>query len=262
MKASSFPEQYEQSLVGPLFRPFAEALVERACLKDGDAVLDIACGTGIVARLAKERLGRNGRVVGVDVNPQMLAVANAIAPEIEWREGNAGALPLATGETFQAVLCHQGLQFFPEKPAAITEMRRALHGEGRLLVAVWKSLDEAPFFRDTHSVAEQRLGAFVDRRHSLGDSAALQQLLEQAGFENVRVDGLMRTVRFTDVTAFVRLNAMALVGMSAASSRMTDEERSRSVDALVEASADTVRQYSTPDELVFELGANVAIANP
>jgi ubiquinone/menaquinone biosynthesis C-methylase UbiE len=260
MNVSSFPEMYEQWLVGPLFRPFAEVLVERARLAPGARVLDIACGTGIVARLAKERLGENGRVVGVDVNPQMLAVARTVGPGIDWREGNAGALPLAEGERFDVVLCQQGLQFFPDRVAAVAEMRRATTAGGRLLLAVWKSLEEAQFFREAYRVAERRLGAFVDRRHSFGDPTALERLIGDAGFDTVHVESVTRTIRFADPAPFVRLNTMALVGMSPASSTMNDEERAGLVDLLVDECADVVQQYADADGLSFELGANVAAA--
>ncbi len=122
----SFPEVYEQALVGPLFQPWAQSLLDDVELKPGEGVLDIACGTGIVARLAKERLGPTGRVVGVDVNPQMLAVARRVAPTIDWREGDASALPLRGDEQFDVVLCQQGFQFFQDRAAAARQMRRAL----------------------------------------------------------------------------------------------------------------------------------------
>src|SRR5262245_37506230 len=96
----SFAEMYERLLVPALFRPFAEVLIDRAEVADGDHVLDVACGTGIVARLARERVGDSGRVVGVDLSPPMLAVARGVEPEVDWREGNATALPLGPGEVF------------------------------------------------------------------------------------------------------------------------------------------------------------------
>jgi ubiquinone/menaquinone biosynthesis C-methylase UbiE len=260
MNVKTFPEMYEQWLVGPLFRPFAEVLIERANLTAGDKILDVACGTGIVARLAKERLGENGRVVGVDVSPQMLAVARTVSPGIDWREGNAGALPIEDAERFDVVFCHQGLQFFPDKPAALTEFRKALNGGGRLVVAVWKSLDESPFFRESHALAERRLGAFVDRRHSFGDASALERVIADASFEDARVESVMRTIRFSDPATIVRMNTMALVGMSPAASTMKDNERTTLLDAIVEESADIVQQYSTAGELAFELGAHVATA--
>lgn len=89
----SFPELYERKLVGPLFRPWAEAILDIVAPAAGERVLDVACGTGIVGRLASERVGPTGRVVGVDLSPGMLAMARAVAPSIEWREGNAVALP-------------------------------------------------------------------------------------------------------------------------------------------------------------------------
>src|SRR5687767_12566054 len=115
MGQASFPEMYERLLVGPLFRPFAELTVERAQLRAGDRVLDVACGTGIVARLAKNRVGDGGTVVGVDLSPPMIAVARSIEPSVEWREGDACALPVRDPERFDVVMCQQGLQFFPDK---------------------------------------------------------------------------------------------------------------------------------------------------
>jgi ubiquinone/menaquinone biosynthesis C-methylase UbiE len=132
MNQATFPEMYERWLVDPLFRPWAEMTLEELELSPGDRVLDIACGTGIVARVAKERLGDAGCIVGIDINSDMLAVARAAAPRIDWREGNASALPLREGEQFDVVVCQQGMQFFPDKPAAAAQMRRALVKGGRL----------------------------------------------------------------------------------------------------------------------------------
>lgn len=162
MNQATFPEMYERWLVGPLFRPWAETTLEEVELSSGDRVLDIACGTGIVARLARERIGDAGHVVGVDISSDMLAVARAVAPGIDWREGKAGALPLYDGEQFDVVVCQQGLQFFPDKPAAAAEMRRALAKGGRLAVATWRSDDEIPFFRELRRVVERQLGAIAD----------------------------------------------------------------------------------------------------
>jgi ubiquinone/menaquinone biosynthesis C-methylase UbiE len=261
MNTSNFPEMYERWLVGPLFRPFAEVLLDHACLRSGDRVLDIACGTGIMARLAKQRMGDSGRVVGVDVSPHMLAVARAVAPLVEWREGNAAALPLTEPDRFDVVFCHQGLQFFPEKTVALREMKRALDREGRLVIGVWPPLEETPFFRETHGVAERLIGPIVDRRHSFGDEAELEQVIADAGFEKVRVERVTRTIRVGDAAMFVRLNTMALVGMSASSSTMTEDERNRSVDAIVSESVGVVRRYSATGGLAFDLGANLATAH-
>src|SRR5262249_25268361 len=128
----SLPEMYERFLVAPLFRPFAQELLDRAGISRDDRLLDVACGTGIVARLAREMIGDRGRVVGVDASPGMIAMARTVAPAIDWREGDAAHLPVGDDQAFEIVSCHQGLQFFADKPAATREMRLALPPGGLL----------------------------------------------------------------------------------------------------------------------------------
>ena len=260
MSQASFPEMYERWLAGPLFRPWAKMTLEEVELSPGDRVLDIACGTGVVARVARERLGDAGYVVGIDVSPDMLAVARAVAPGIDWREGNASALPLHDGEQFDVVVCQQGLQFFPDKPAAAAQMRRALAKGGRLAVATWRPDDEIPFLRELRRVAERHLGAIMDRRHSFGDAAPVETLLRDAGFHDVRSKTISRTMRFQDGAPLLRLNTMALVGMSAVGREMGDEERKRVVEAIVSESAPAMHPYADGSGLAFELSTNLATA--
>lgn len=260
MSQTSFPQMYEQLLVGPLFRPWAEMTAEMFKLSPGDRVLDIACGTGIVARVAKERLGDSGYVVGVDVSPGMLAVARAVAPGIDWREGNAGALPLHDGELFDVVICQQGLQFFPDKPGAAVQMRRALTQGGKVAVSTWRPDDEIPFFRELRQVAERHLGAIADQRYSFGDAAVLEVLLRDAGFREVQSTRLSRTIRFKDGASFLPMNAMAFVGMSAVGKTMSDDERKAAVEAITHDSEPVLLSYSDASGLAFELSTNLAIA--
>lgn len=257
---SSFADLYERWLVGPLFRPWAELLLDRTGLRPGERLLDVACGTGIVARLAHRRVGAAGRVVGVDRNAQMLAVARAVAPDLDWREGDAGALPLVPGEQFDVVTCHQGLQFFPDRPGAAGELRRGLAPGGRLGLAVWRPVEESPLVHELQRVAERHVGAVTDQRHAFGDPAALEALLIDAGFGDVRVIPVTRAIRFPDGAVFVRMNAMALIGMSAAGKSMGEQERAATAALIVEDSAEVLARYSGPDGLVFEISANVATA--
>ncbi|WOS65922.1 class I SAM-dependent methyltransferase [Sinorhizobium fredii] len=260
MNQASFPEMYERWLVGPLFRPWAEMTLEELALSPGDRVLDIACGTGIAARVARERLGHAAYVVGIDISPDMLAVARAVEPAIDWREGNASALPLRDGEQFDVVVCQQGLQFFPDKPAAAAQMRGALAKGGRLALATWRPDDEIPFFRELRRVAERHLGAIVDQRYSLGDAAPLEALLRDAGFHEVRSRIVSRTIRFGEGAPFLRLNTMALVGMSSLAKEMGNQERKRIVNEIVSESASALQPYSDGSGLAFELSTNLATA--
>ncbi|MGH6924438.1 MAG: class I SAM-dependent methyltransferase [Propylenella sp.] len=260
MSQASFPEMYERWLAAPLFRPWAELTLDEVGLSSGDRILDVACGTGIAARVAKERLGETGYVVGIDVSPDMLTVARSVAPSIDWREGNANDLPLRDGEAFDVVVCQQGLQFFPEKPAAVAKMRAALASDGRLVVATWRSDDEIPFFLELRRVAERRLGAIIDQRYSFGDAELLEALLRNAGFHEVRSKVVSRIIRFDDGLPFLRLNAMALVGMSAVGKGMDGEERKRMVEELVSDSSAALPDYLDGSGLAFQLSTNLATA--
>lgn len=256
----SFPDAYEQGLVGPLFRPWVDLIFDEVGLAAGDRLLDIACGTGIVARVAKERVGEAGIVVGVDVSPAMLAVARRVGAGIDWREGDAAALPLRDDEQFDVAACQQGLQFFPDRPGAVQQMRRALAPGGRLAVSTWRPDEEAPFFRDLRHVAERHLGPIMDRRHSFGDAGPIESLLHDAGFREVRSKTLSRTIRFSDASVIVRLNTMALVGMSAAAKSLSDDERQRAAEAVARDSGDVVQRYRDGSGVAFELRTNLTTA--
>ena len=256
----TFPQMYERHLVGPLFRPWAQALLDEARLREGERVLDIACGTGIVARLAHERVGPRGRVAAVDVSAPMLEVGRSITPSVEWREGNASALPLRDGEAFDVVFCQQGLQFFADRPAAVHEMRRALAPRGRLAVSTWGPIAEAPVFREAHAIAEKIVGPVVDQRHALGDASELERLLTEAGFDEVRVRIVAMALRFTDSQSLARLNAMALVGMSGAAKQLDEAGRERAIRAIAEESSKAFAPYTRGAELVFDSVSNVATA--
>lgn len=129
-------EKYEQLFVPALFTAWAVKMVDALELSDEKNILDVACGTGIVARTAKDRLKDKVSVTGVDLNPAMLRVARQIRSDINWIEGNAQNLPFEN-ESFDVVLCQAALMFFPDKVAALTEMKRVLRTEGKIAVQVW-----------------------------------------------------------------------------------------------------------------------------
>jgi ubiquinone/menaquinone biosynthesis C-methylase UbiE len=258
--ATTFTEIYERVLVGPLFRPFAEQLVARVAPNRGDSVIDVACGTGIVARVARERLGPDARIVGVDVAPAMLAVARTVDPTIDWREGNAVSLPVSAGEHFTVLTCHQGLQFMPDKPAAIREMRRVLSPGGRVAIATWRSLEDTPGVLELNTVAERHVGRIVDSRHSFADSNALNRLLIDAGFSDVTVETLAHDVQFADGALFARLNAMAVIGMSEKGKAMSEAERGELAGRIAAESGDAIAKATKNGVFVLSLTSNIATA--
>jgi SAM-dependent methyltransferase len=169
-------ELYERYLVPPVTLPWARDLVGRVGLRPGDRVLDVACGTGAVARIAAAAVGEAGNVAAVDVNRGMLAVGRSIQPpngaRIEWHEGSADELPFGDGQ-FDIVLCQLGLQFFPDRPAALREMGRVLTNTGRIGVSVYTAIRRNPAANALANALDRQLGAGASdakrSEHSLAD---------------------------------------------------------------------------------------------
>lgn len=196
-QASPTPaEVYEQVLVPAMFVPCTRLLLAHAQARPSAHVLDLACGSGVVARTVAPVVGPAGRVVGVDLRPGMLAVAAALpaaagAP-VEWREGDATALDLADG-SFDLVLCQQGLQFFPDRPAALSEIRRVLKKGGRVAFALWQGRERQNVFDAMCEVEIRHLAPLgvtredVEAFVSLGDAGEILDLLRDAGFRDVDV---------------------------------------------------------------------------
>lgn len=188
-------EIYEKVRVPGEFEQLARMLLDRVGPERGQTVLDVACGTGIVARLAAERVGESGHVTGLDRDSAMLAVARANAPRacapLAWRVGDALALPFAAG-AFDVVLCQQGLQFFPDRLGALREMKRVLAPGGRFGTCLWQSSDFDPFT----IAAGEALARHVSREaaeqatYTYGDADELRALIEAAGFREAEVSPL------------------------------------------------------------------------
>ena len=139
-------------------------------------------------------------------------------------------------------------------------MHDALIEGGRLGVSTWRADEEHPVLHALRGIAERHVGPIADRRHGLGDPSLLEVILREAGFRNLRSKRCSQTIRFQDESSFVRLNAMALVGMSRQAGTLDDERRQRIVDAIVADSAELVRSHSDDSGFAFEAGANVVLA--
>ena len=192
-----FADIFERLLVPAIFDRYARDLVERARpFGPSDRILDLGCGTGIVARVLRDRLGGAARIAGLDLSPAMIAKARTVAPEIEWHEGDALALPFADG-SFDVVLSQQMLQFTPDRAAATREMRRVLAPGGRLVVSTWRPRQHLVLFDALGQVAERHLGASTDRRWSL-DGPELCDLLRGAGLVDVRLETVSLAEEYRD----------------------------------------------------------------
>jgi ubiquinone/menaquinone biosynthesis C-methylase UbiE len=257
----SFADTYERQLVGPIFRPWAVRLLDGSGLRPNERVLDVACGTGIVARLARQRVGPNARVVAIDKSPVMLTAARPLDETIDWREGDALALPVGEQE-FDALFCHQGLQFLSDKPAALREFRRVLAPGGRMALGVWRSREENTLFGELDRVAERFVGPVRDVRHSFSDADALRQLLLDAGFRNVDVTQSTMETRFEiDPAVLARLNATAAIGMSERGKALNEAERAAVTADIVEASLPEMARYSEAGVIRFQTSSNIATAH-
>jgi ubiquinone/menaquinone biosynthesis C-methylase UbiE len=193
------PENYERFFVPAIGTPVAEDLIRHTALNAGERVLDVACGTGIVARLASEQVGLEGSATGLDINPGMLAVARSVTSKdmpIEWYEANAEDMPLPDG-TFDVVLCQMGLQFMENKTSALQEMRRVLAPGGRLILNVPGPAGK--IFIDFAEAMERNISpeaaGFLTQVFSLYKTDEIQQLMSKAGFNEIAVQANNKTLR-------------------------------------------------------------------
>ena len=193
------PENYERYFVPAIGAPLANDLIKLAALRPGERVLDVACGSGVVARLAAQLVGSSGTIAGLDINPGMLAVARSTTPPgmaIDWHEASAEAMPLPDA-SFDAVLCQMGLQFVPDKHAALSEMRRVLAPGGRLVLNVPGPTPQL-FVIMANALARHissEAAGFVNQVFSLHNTAELQNLITGAGFSDVSVQAHTTSLR-------------------------------------------------------------------
>lgn len=197
---------YEALFVPALFQQWAPRVASAAQLRPGQRVLDVACGTGVLAREAASRVGATGTAVGLDPNPGMLAVARRLAPGVEWRDGTAEALP-CPDRFFDAVVSQFGLMFFADRRQALREMLRVAAPGGRLVVAVWDSLDNTPAYAAEVDLLERIAGRpaadALRAPFALGDPKDLAALFAVAGVAGIAVTTHHGTARFPSLRSMV-----------------------------------------------------------
>jgi SAM-dependent methyltransferase len=249
-------ENYQRYFVPAIGAPLAYELVERAALRPGERVVDVACGTGVVTRLAAERVGPAGTVVGVDFNPAMLAVASDAdgAGAIEWHEANADALRLPD-ESFEVVLCQLGLQFFADRAKALREMRRVLVPGGRALVSV---PGPAPrLFAVADEAVARHLGpdasVFLHTVFSLHEPDELRSLLVDAAFVDVDARSEAKTLRLSPPRDFLWQYAYG-TPLAAAAKALDDDTRAAFEQEVVAR----WQPFVEDGRLILEMGMTTA----
>lgn len=208
---ASAPELYERYLVPAITSVWANDLLDRIRPTREESVLDIACGTGVVARLVEQR-GHGGRLIGIDLNTAMLAVARKRSPAVEWIEGSALNLPFEAG-SFDVVLCQLGLQFFPDRPLALKEMVRVLKPGGRAGLSVYSAIERTPAAHAFVQALDRYLGEASSRTkrsehlscvaHEVGTWA------RQAGFDVVDLATVAKQITFPSMLDYVRFQLTA-----------------------------------------------------
>jgi SAM-dependent methyltransferase len=249
---------YEALFVPALFGQWAPRVADAAQIERGQRVLDVACGTGVLAREAVSRTGSTGQVAGVDPTPGMLVVAKQLAPSIEWREGVAELLPFPD-RAFDAVVSQFGLMFFTDRHRALREMLRVLTPGGRLAVAVWDSLASNPAYAAEVALLERisgrRAADALRAPFVLGDRQELATLFEGAGAVSVEVTTQRGTAHFPSIRIMVEADLRGWLPVMGVI--LTDEEASR----ILQEAQNALRAYATTDgQVAFDTSAHVVTA--
>ncbi len=263
--AGNAAETYERALVPAVFAAWAPLVVALADPRPGERVLDVACGTGVVTRLVAQRVGLTGKVVGLDLNPGMLAVAASSAASdpptgapITWQEGSVTNMPLPAA-AFDIAYCQLGLQFFPDRPAALREMCRVLVPGGRLGLMVWRGIEHSPGFGILAGALARHVSTeaagIMRAPFALADAEELRGLIAAAGFRDITIQPVPGTVRFPSVARFVQ-DYVAGSPLAGHVARVADEARA----ALVSEVGDAPRSYLAAGALAFPIEAHLANA--
>ncbi len=258
-------EVYQEYFVPGNFARWAPVLLEHAKPRAGERVLDVACGTGVVARRVAPIVGDEGRVVAVDLNPAMLEVARGLgAPDgaaIEWDQRDACELP---DGPFDLVLCQQGLQFCPDRRAALEEMRRVLAPGGRVAISTWQGLEHQavnqPLVAAAASRLETSIEALAGPPFSLSEADEIRSLLEEAGFEEIEIESVKHEVSFPQPGRFVMLTLLSAAAVIPKLAEMDHASRAALAEEVTHDIQGDLEPYVNGDTVSFPMCANIAVA--
>ncbi|HVL54169.1 MAG TPA: methyltransferase domain-containing protein [Vitreimonas sp.] len=245
---------YEEFFVPALLAQWTEPMIDAAGIRAGHRVLDVACGTGVLARAVAATVGPQGRVVGLDLNDGMLDVARRKEPQIEWLLGRAEDLPFRDGE-FDAAVSQFGLMFFEDRTRAVAEMVRVVRGRGRAAIAVWGRLDRSPGYLDLTALLDRLFGRgardALAAPFVLGDEEALRTILTDAGLTAVEVTARDGVARFPSLESWMETEIRGWTLADALDDAAFDR-------LVVEAQRDLHRHVQHDGSVVFPIQALVA----
>lgn len=249
---------YEALFVPALFGQWARKVVDAAGITPGQRVLDVACGTGVLAREAAARAGSTGSVVGIDPGAGMTAVAKQLAPAIEWRQGVAESLPFPD-ESFDIVVSQFGLMFFADRGQALREMLRVLTDGGRLAVAVWDSLENVPAYAAEVELVERLAGRqAADGLRApfvLGDREDLATLFSEAGVSSVQITTHQGVADFPDIRTMVEADLRGWLPVMGVT--LSEDQ----IDRILREARTALGSYAGADgRAAFPLSAHVVTA--
>lgn len=257
-------QAFEDFYVPCIFRPWAGELLSRVKLQSGERILDLACGTGIVARMVARQFNGDVQVTGLDYSSAMLEVARTASAseqvEIEWVEGSAEELPFPDA-SFDFVLIQQGLQFFRDKARSAGEIYRVLVPAGSVISSTWTVIENNPFNKIFAMGIRRHLGISEEpTAFSLGDRAALKSLFVEAGFDDIEVEVVRRDVRYPSSDQFVDLGIASASAAIPELRSLGTERRAELAEAIRADMAGPIQQYAVGDQLVCPMEAHVVIA--
>jgi len=252
-------EVYEARFVPALFAQWVDAVLDAAGVGPGQDVLDVACGTGIVARHAAERVGPTGSVTGVDLNPAMLDVAARVSPELAWQVADAIALPFGD-DSFDAVTCQSAAMFFPDLVGALHEMGRVTRPGGVVAVQVFDLREDQPAYGPWIDMVARHAGEDALRMLGTywvhGDRDLMRERCAAAGLTVTAVHDHERPAHFPSV------EAMVLTEVN--STPLADRLTSADLAAVIADSYEVYAPFRATDEepLTIPLTGYVLVATP
>ena len=246
---------YEDLLVPALFQQWAEQVMDAAQIRPGQRVLDVGCGTGVLAREAVRRVGPSGFVSGVDPAPGMLAMAKRLAPTVEWQRATAELLPFPN-ESFDAVVSQFGLMFCIDRCQALREMVRVLTPQGYVSVAVWDALENMPAYATEVELLDRLAGIAaanaVRAPFVLGSRKGLVRLFEDAGVPIISIATHRGTARFPNIRTMVEADLRGWLPMMGI---VLDDAQIE--DILAEAETALGEYVAAEGTVEFDLSAHI-----